>query len=657
MSEPRILWEPGDALLATAKITGFARLAERETGRRFPDYPALYDWSTRHPEEFWALLWRELDIKASEPWTQPLRLGRRFRECRFYLGARLNYAENLMAHLAEKETAVIYRDEAGGRIELSGAELTERVAAVAAGLRDADVVAGDRVVGLVPNHPSTLVAMLAATSLGAIWSSCSPDFGLDGILDRFGQVQPKILFASDSYRYNGKEFDLRGRIQDILEHLPSIRQAVVFPYQSGASLSNMGTAKCVWLSSFQREGAPLDFLQVPFDHPAFLLFSSGTTGKPKCIVHGGGGALVQLQKDHRLHCDLGAGDRLFFYSTCGWVMWNWLTTALATGCTPVLYDGSPLPTVNPAILWTVAEEESVTVFGAGARYWASLRDQGIAPRTIADLRSLRLLLSTGSVLSPESGDYILAEVKPDTPLASITGGTEILSAFAQGVPSLPLVRGEIPCRSLGMAVSIYDEAGEPVVGQRGELVCTQPFPSMPLKFWDDRGDRRYDQAYFSKYEGVWCHGDFAELTERGGIIMHGRSDAVLNPGGVRIGTAEIYRQLEKLDEVAEGVCVGQEWQGDERIVLFVVLRDGADLSEGLQAKIRQAIRKHASPRHVPHRILAVADVPKTMSGKVAEIAVRELIHGRPVANVEALANPESLEEFKGIPSLASSGPG
>jgi len=644
MDDPTVLWRPDPAQVAESRVEEFRRMAEESLGRRFEDYNALYRWSLDAPEEFWSSLWQFLDIVAARPWDSAVVRSDRMRETRFFTGTRLNFAENLLRH-SEKSVALVYRDENGHRLEWSAEELRQQVADTAAGLRAAGVTTGDRVAGFVPNHPYALVAMLATTSIGAVWSSCSPDFGVSGILDRFGQIEPKILFTADGYRYNGKTFDSVGRVQDFAAKLPSIEKTVVFP-NLGDTVNVGDDSGCVALSDFQVKGAALEFEQLSFDHPVFILFTSGTTGVPKCIVHHAGGALIQLMKDHQLHCDLGINDRLFFFSTCGWMMWNWLVTGLASGCTIVMYDGSPLPTAQPDILWQIAADEGVTAFGAGARYYASVEQQGIVPAQSFDLSKLRLLMSTGSVLAPESYDFLYQNVKADVLLASVTGGTDILSAFALGVPTQPLHRGEIQCRALGMAVDVFDDNGNSLVGERGELVCTQPFPSMPLKFWNDPGDERYDEAYFNKFENTWCHGDFAEITERGGMIIHGRSDAVLNPGGVRIGTAEIYRQVDKIDAVVDSVCVGQNWDNDVRVVLFVVLEPDTLLTAELEATIRQSIRKNATPRHVPAKIVAVPDIPRTRSGKTAEIAVRDTINGKAIGNTTALENPESLEYFR-----------
>lgn len=649
MSEPSILWRPDSADIETANITLFQKAVTEKLGRSFSNYSELHRWSIDQPAEFWAALWNHLEIKASRGWTSAVTPAERMRETRFFEGSRLNFAENLLRH-RDQRVVVIFRDEAGNRFEVTGAELWREVARTAAGLRNAGIVAGDRVAGFVPNHPCALIAMLATTSIGAIWSSCSPDFGTSGVLDRFGQIQPKVLFTADGYHYKGKTFDSLSRVSKFAAKIPSIQSIVVFPYLK-RDPNIAGIPGAVLMSDFQVEVDSPEFVQLPFDHPAFILYTSGTTGVPKCIVHTAGGALIQLMKDHQLHCDLHPGDRLFFYSTCGWMMWNWLVTGLASGCTIILFDGSPFAP-DPNVLWKLADEEQVTAFGIGARYLASIEKEGLEPGGHFDLSQLRLLMSTGSVLPAEGYDYVYSKIKSDLLLASVTGGTDILSAFALGVRTKPLYRGEIQCVALGMAVDILDDEGAPVMGESGELVCTKPFPSMPLKFWSDTNNERYDDAYFARFPGVWCHGDFAELTERGGLVIHGRSDAVLNPGGVRIGTAEIYRQVDKLDEILESVCIGQIWNNDIRIVLFVILRGGFELTDELKQRIRQVIRENATPRHVPARIVAVPDAPKTLSGKIAEIAVRDVVHGRVVKNTDALANPEALGYFENIAELS-----
>jgi acetoacetyl-CoA synthetase len=545
-------------------------------------------------------------------------------------------------------------NERGERRELSWGTLRREVARVAAGLRRAGVVAGDRVAAYVPNVPEAVTGMLACASLGAIWSSCSPDFGAPAVLDRFGQISPKVLLVADGYYYGGKTIDCLSRVAELAEKLP-LEQVVVIPYtRSRPPLESLGAAAgraCLW-ESFGTPGAELSFAPLPFDHPLYVLFSSGTTGKPKCIVHGAGGTLLQHLKEHLLHTDLRSGDRLFYFTTCSWMMWNWLVSALASGTTLVLYDGSPFHP-DPATLWRMTGAERVTHFGTSAKYLSALQKNGVVPAQEADLSALRAVLSTGSPLMPESFDYVYGSVKSDVQLASISGGTDIVSCFALGCPILPVHRGELQCRGLAMGVEIFDTDGHPVRGERGELVCTAPFPSMPVGFWNDPDGQRYRAAYFERFPGVWHHGDFATLTEHDGLIIHGRSDAVLNPGGVRIGTAELYSAVESLPEVVEALAVAQDWNEDVRVVLFVKLAPGISLDEPLDKKIRNTIRTHTTPRHVPARIVAVPDLPRTRSGKISEIAVRQVIHGLPVTNLDSLADSQVLEHFRNRPELAS----
>jgi acetoacetyl-CoA synthetase len=576
---------------------------------------------------------------------------------RFFPGATLNFADNLLHGVAgpqeglEARAALLFRSENGVDRELSYGELRREVARVAAGLVACGVTAGNRVAGYLPNVPEAVIAMLASASLGAIWSSCSPDFGAPAVVERFGQIAPKVLFAADGYRYGGKTLDCMPRVAEVAQQL-GVEQLVVIPYIGPQpQLPSVGSGRsCLW-EDFGTPGSALSFVPLLFNHPLYILFSSGTTGKPKCIVHGAGGTLLQHLKEHLLHTDLKPGDRLFYFTTCSWMMWNWLVSALACGTTVVLYDGSPF---HPkTVLWRMAQDLKVTHFGTSAKYLSALQKHEVRPANEVDLSCLRMVLSTGSPLSPPSFDYVYACVKADLHLASISGGTDIVSCFALGSPLLPVHRGELQCRGLGMRVEIFNAQGQSVRGERGELVCTAPFPSMPLGFWDDPDSRRYRAAYFERFPGVWHHGDFATLTEHDGLIIHGRSDAVLNPGGVRIGTAELYSAVESLPEVAEALAVGQDWADDVRVVLFVRLADGLILDEPLRQKIRDTIRAHTTPRHVPARIVAVPDLPRTRSGKLSEIAVRQVIHGLPVTNLESLADPLVLEHFRDLPDLAS----
>ena len=638
MGEP--LWRPSAANIASSNMTRFTRQAEAATDRAFDTYGSLHAWSVEDPGAFWGEVWKFTGVRASRPADAAVKDLQRFPGAAWFDGARLNYAENLLRFRDERVALVSYL-ETGERSEITYAELYRRSTALAARLAGFGVGPGDVVAGWLPNTIEAVVAMLATTTLGAVWSSCSPDFGAEGALDRFGQIEPRVLFACDGYFYGGRRIDVREKVEQVVRQVPSLEKVI--------RVSIIGAADDAPAFDELTE-SPASFAQVDFNHPLYILYSSGTTGKPKCIVHGVGGTLLQHLKEHRLHVGLSRDDRLFFFTTCGWMMWNWLVSALASGCTVVLYDGSPFHP-GPGALWDVAEREGVTVLGVSARYIAAIDKAGLKPRTSHDLSALRALLSTGSTLTHEGFRYIYRDVKSDLHLVSMTGGTDLVSCFVLGNPNLPVYEGELQCRGLGMAVDVWDDAGRPVRGEKGELVCTVPFPSCPIGFWRDPGNAKFHATYFDKYPGVWAHGDFAEITGNGGFILHGRSDAVLNPGGVRIGTAEIYRQVERVEEVVDAVCVGQDWDGDTRVVLFVVLRPGVSMDSELVRRIAAEIRTHASPRHVPRKIIAVKDIPRTMSGKIAELAVRDVIHGRPVGNTAALANPEALDEFAELDEL------
>jgi acetoacetyl-CoA synthetase len=650
------LWVPTPERINASNLQAFERALERNRGVCFGNYDELHRWSIEYPEEFWSEVWRFAEIRCSRRWEHVLEEPRRFPGARWFGGARLNFAENLL-RFRDQRTALVARLENGERSETSYAELYESVSRVAAALRQAGVVSGDRVAGFLPNIAETVVAMLATASIGAIWSSCSPDFGFNGVIDRFGQIEPKVLFACDGYYYNGKTVDAMGRVREIRQAIRSIEQLVLVPVVHRANPSAIdlsGLEGALLIGDMLRDAprAEMVFEQLSFDHPLYVMYSSGTTGVPKCIVHGAGGSLIQHQKEHLLHVDLRRDDVFFYFTTCGWMMWNWLVSGLAVGATLVLYDGSPFYPA-PSSLIDMAEQEQISVFGVGAKYIASLEKAGVRPRETHRLDRLRTVLSTGSPLSPESFEYVYRDIKSDVCLSSIAGGTDLLSCFVLGNPTLPVYAGELQCRGLGMAVQIWNEEGAPVTGEKGELVCTRPFPSCPIYFWNDPGGRKFHSAYFDKYPGVWAHGDYGEITSHGGMLIHGRSDAVLNPGGVRIGTAEIYRQVEKVEEVLESICIGQDWQDDVRVVLFVVLRPGLALDEALEKKIRAVIRAETTPRHVPARIVQVADIPRTISGKIVELAVRNVVHGKPVKNTDALANPEALEYFRDLPALKS----
>jgi acetoacetyl-CoA synthetase len=626
------------------------------------DFPSLYRWSVARPESFWPEVWEFCGVVAEERSG-----GKRWDEVvvglervappdpalgpRWFTGARLNFAENLLRFADDRE-ALVFWNELGRRRSLTYLELGDAVSAVGDALRAHGVRPGDRVAGFLPNLPETVIAMLATASLGAIWSSCSPDFGANGVLDRFGQIEPRVLFCADGYRYAGKPVDTLARVREVRERIPAIEQVVVVPYlaeRPDLSVIPGAVSWTEWADGGADRLTARAPVRLPFDHPLYIMYSSGTTGLPKCMVHGAGGTLLQHLKELVLHTDLSRDDRIFYFSTCGWMMWNWLVSSLAVGATVVLFDGAPL--APPEILWDMASEERVTVFGTSAKYLALAEKEGLRPGRTHDLSTLRAILSTGSPLAPTGFDYVYREVKTDVHLASISGGTDIISCFALGNPIAPVWRGELQTRGLGMAVEVFDEQGRAVRERDGELVCTRPFPSMPVAFWNDPGCAKYRAAYFDQYPGVWRHGDWARLTEHDGLVITGRSDATLNPGGVRIGTAEIYRQVEQLPEVVESLVVGQEWEGDVRVVLFVRLREGVALDQPLENRIRRRIREQASPHHVPRRIVAVSDIPRTISGKITELAVREVIHGRPVSNTEALANPAALDLFRGLPQL------
>ncbi len=642
MTQP--LWSPSPERVAASQITRFLRLAETRSGRGFADFAALWRWSVEDPEGFWSLVWEFCEVVGERGSGPVLADGERMPGARFFPEARLNFAENLLRGRGGGD-AIVFRGEDRVRRRLTWDQLHGEVSRLQQAMAAAGVGAGDRVAGFLANMPEAVIAMLAAASLGAIWSSSSPDFGVQGVVDRFGQIAPKLLFFVESYLYNGKEIDCLPRLPEILKQIPAIERTVIVPYlRERPEIAGIPGA-LTW-SDFLAPHAPrpVAFSRLPFDHPLYIMYSSGTTGVPKCILHGAGGTLIQHLKEHRLQSDIGPGDRVFYFTTCGWMMWNWLVSALASGASLMLYDGSPFHPSSMA-LCDYAEEEGMTFFGTSAKFIDACNKAGVRAAAGHRLGALRTLASTGSPLLPEGFDYVYRQVKGDLCLSSISGGTDIISCFVLGNPIGPVWRGEIQAPGLGMAVEVFDESGRPVVGEKGELVCTRPFPSMPVGFWNDPDGAKYRAAYFERYPGVWRHGDWIERTKHGGFVIYGRSDAVLNPGGVRIGTAEIYRQVEQLEEVEESIVVGQDWQGDQRVVLFVKLRGGLALDGALEKRIRERIRANTTPRHVPAKILQVAEIPRTRSGKIVELAVRDVIHGRPVKNKEALANPEALAHF------------
>jgi len=637
------LWKPDPATVGDTRMAQFMQAMGH--GR----YADLWQWSVDRPEAFWTQIWRFCGA-VGERGEVVLEAGERMPGARWFPEARLNYAENLLQRRDAGEALVFWGEDKVKR-RMSRAELHAEVARFQQFLIAAGVGAGDRVAGFLPNLTETLVAMLATTALGAIWSSASPDFGVQGVLDRFGQIEPKVLICVDGYWYNGKPVDCLAKNAEVVAKMPSLVKTVVVPYL--AELPAIGAiANAVnWAQIPVVDGEkPVIFTRVAFDHPLFIMFSSGTTGVPKCIVHCHGGVLLQHLKEHVLHSDVRPGDRLFYFTTCGWMMWNWLVSGLAAGATLLLYDGSPFAGKGK-VLFDLAEAEKMTHFGTSAKFIDAAAKLGLTPGKTHDLSALRAMFSTGSPLSPEGFDWVYREIKQDILLASISGGTDIVSCFVLGNPVLPVYRGEIQCRGLGMAVDVFDENGQPIRSEKGELVCTKPFPVMPVGFWNDADGAKYRAAYFERFANIWCHGDFSELTVHDGVIIYGRSDATLNPGGVRIGTAEIYRQVEQLPEVAESLVIGQDWppgkNDDVRVVLFVKLADGQNLDAGLVDRIKQQIRANTTPRHVPAKVVQVQDIPRTKSGKIVELAVRNVVHGQPVKNVEALANPEALDCFRG----------
>ncbi len=650
------LWQLTAAAMSRTHLTVFMQQASQRWQRDFPDQAALHQWSVTQPEEFWASLWSYCDVIGTMGETVVLE-AERMPGARWFPEARLNFAENLLRPEVHEAGLIAWRE--GQTLDairhLSRSTLRRRVARLAAAMRADGVQAGDRVAAYMPNVAETVVIMLAAASIGAVFTSASPDFGVDGVLDRFGQVEPKLLFATDAYFYNGKRIATLDKLKAIAAKLPSLLRTIVCPLQPKSPPDLAPWSAAILLAEYlapHRHHIVPQYARLPFDHPLYIMYSSGTTGVPKCIVHGAGGTLLQHLKEHRLHCDIHAGDRLFYFTTCGWMMWNWLVSVLAAGAWAVLYDGSPMAR-RGKVLFDYLARERVTHFGTSAKFVDACAKAGLAPVRSHELTALRLLLSTGSPLVAESYDYIAAHIKHDMQIASISGGTDIISCFVGGNPHLPVWRGEIQSAGLGMAVDVFDEQGRALAQGKGELVCTRSFPCMPLGFWNDATGARYQAAYFARFPGVWHHGDFAERTRHGGYIIHGRSDATLNPGGVRIGTAEIYRQVEKLPEVLESIVIGQPWQQDVRVVLFVRLREGVTLDEALSQRIRQTIVANTTPRHAPARIVQVADIPRTRSGKIVELAVRNVVMGEPVKNLEALANPEALDCFRQRAELVS----
>ena len=644
------LWTPSQDQIDGANITAFKEQVEQDWSVELADSEALWEFSVTELEKFWVSVWDYTGLVAETRGDRVLADGDKMPGAKWFPDARLSFAENCLRRRDDGEAMVFIGEQQVVR-RLSFKDVYEQVSVTQQLLRELGVGEGDRVAGYLPNMPETIICMLAVNSLGAIWSSCSPDFGQQGVLDRFGQIEPKVLFCTDGYWYNGKRHDVREKTASIAAELPTLKKTVLLPY--GDQDADVGPLQnAVTFSDATRDIAPTDvmFAQLPFDHPLYIMFSSGTTGAPKCIIHSQGGTLLKHASEQPLHCDIRKDDRVFFFTTCGWMMWNWLATNIAWGATLLLYDGSPFYPSGEA-LFTLADAEKMTLFGTSAKFIDALNKAELRPVDTHDLSSVRMLCSTGSTLVPEGFDYVYDAVKPDVHLVSFSGGTDIMGCFCGGDMTRPVWRGEIQARILGMDVQVYDDDANPMRGQKGELVCAKPFPSVPLGFLNDEGDKRFHEAYFDMFPNVWTHGDYVSLTEHNGIVIFGRSDATLNPGGVRIGTAEIYRQVEKLDEIQESIVIGQDWDNDVRVVLFVILKDGITLDDDLTSRIKKQIRDNCTPRHVPAKVIPIADIPRTKSGKITELAVRDIVHGRGVKNKEALANPEALKLYEDLDAL------
>ncbi len=648
----KLLWEPSEERKKNTNIMRFMDTVNSKHGLKLNSYDDLYEWSVNNIPEFWGTVWDFVDIKASKKYDTVIDDVATMPGAKWFTGAKLNFAENLLRY-RDDNVALIFQGESQHSVKITYAQLYDQVARTAKSLRELGVTTGDRVAGFMPNMIETVVAMLAATSIGAIWSSCSPDFGIKGVLDRFGQIEPKVLFTANGYYYNGKVLDSLERVAGMMKDLPSIQKVVVVPYtEKKPDISNVPNS--IHYEDFlsRESGLDIQFEQLPADHPLYIMFTSGTTGLPKCMVQGAAGVLINQMKELVLQTDVKREDTIFYFTTCGWMMWNWLVCALSTGAAVLLFDGSPF-FPDAGTLWKLAQEEKITIFGTSAKYLDEIEKRNVKPGKDFDLSSLKAILSTGSPLSVDSFEFVYRDIKKDIMLSSISGGSDINGCFAAGNPIGPVYAGELQRRCLGMKIAIFDEKGNSVVKQKGEIVCLAPAPSMPLYFWKDTNNEKYHKAYFDVYPGIWRHGDYAEITENSGVIIYGRSDATLNPGGVRIGTAEIYRQVENIDEVADSLVIGQEWQNDVRVILFVKLKEGVQLTEDLIKKIKSGIRQNATPRHVPSKIIAISDIPYTINMKKVELAVWNVIHNRPVVNLDALANPKSLELYKNLKELQS----
>jgi acetoacetyl-CoA synthetase len=646
----KLLWTPSEERIRNSNMFRFMTFVNGRHQRNFTDYDGFYAWSVTNLTEFWADVWDFVGIKASRRYDEVIDDDRKMPGAKWFSGARLNFAENLL-RFRDDSVALIFKGEDHPTRTMTYAELYDEVAKIARGLKDCGVGAGDRVAGFMPNLPETIVAMLAATSLGAVWSSCSPDFGIKGVLDRFGQIKPKVIFVADGYFFKGKRLDSLSRVAEIIKDLPSIKKVVVVAYTEQApDIGSLRDAVHYRTFAAKAGGLKIDFEQLPFEHPLYIMFTSGTTGLPKCMVQSAGGILIHHMKELILHTNLTREDAIFYFTTCGWMMWNWLVSSLAVGARLVLFDGNPFYP-DAGVLWRMAQDEKITVFGTSAGYISALMNEGVLPGKEYDLSSLKTLLSTGSPLSEEGFEFIYREVKTDLQLSSISGGSDINGCFALGNPLGPVYSGELQCRGLAMKVEAFDENGKSVINQQGELVCTAPSPSMPIYFWDDPGHKKYRAAYFEVYPNVWRHGDYILINERGGVVIYGRSDATLNPGGVRIGTAEIYRQVETIDGIDDSIVVGQNWKNDVRVILFVKMSPGRELTDELRDRIRKTIRVNASPRHVPAKIIAVPEILYTLNMKKVELSVKKVIEGQAVQNRDALKNPEALDYYAGIREL------